>query len=92
MKQILKYTALGILVVAVVSFVVDWGVWRARVAGGGGMGTVQVTWFQVASLKGGKEDYYPDGNGPVTCSESVYPQGGVKPCWWVERNPVVFER
>jgi len=91
-KRILGRIALALVVAAIVVYAVDWGVWRVRVARGGGVGTVQVNWFAVAELKGGKEDYYPDGNGPVKCSQSVFPQGGVNPCWWVVRHPVVFER
>jgi hypothetical protein len=92
LKRIAGRVLLALLVFVVVMYVVDWAVWRIRVARGGGMGTVQVSWFQVAALKGGKEEMYPDGAGPVTCSQSVFPQGGVKPCWYVMRNPVVLER
>ena len=78
------------MVAAVVLYGVDWTVWRIRVAGGGGMGSVQVTWFQVAGLKGGKEEYYPDGEGAVACSLSVLPQGGAKPCWYLTEHPIVI--
>jgi hypothetical protein len=85
-----------ILVALVVGFVAvyagDWMIWKVRVARGGGMGTVQVRWFQVAELNGGKEEMYPDGQGPVACSESLFPQGGSNPCWYVAKNPVVLER
>lgn len=92
MKKILGYIAAALLVGTFVMFVVDWSVWRLRVARGGGIGTVQVTWFQVAELKGGKEQFYPDGEGPQNCSQSVFPLGGNKPCWYLEKHPVVFER
>ncbi len=92
MKKILGYTAAALAVGLLVMYAVDWGVWRVRVARGGGMGTVQVTWFQVAELKGSKEQFYPDGEDPVNCSQSVFPQGGSKPCWYLVNHPVVFER
>ena len=83
---------LGALLLAAVAYPVDFAVWRVRVAKGGGMGSVQVDRFTVAELKGGKEDYYPDGTEIVTCSKSLYPQGGNPVCWWVERHREVLER
>jgi hypothetical protein len=82
----------GVLLVAVAGYPVDWAVWRARVATGGGMSSVQVDRFTVAELKGGKEDYYPDGSTMMSCSRSLYPQGGSEPCWWVERHREVIDR
>jgi hypothetical protein len=92
MTRLLSRMVLALAIFFVVMFVVDWAVWRVRVARGGGMGSVNVTNFQVASLKGGKEEYYPDGQGPVACSQSLFPQGGTKPCWYMVKHPVVFER
>jgi len=83
---------LGLLLLAVAGYVVDWAMWRVRVAAGGGMGSVQVDRFTVAELKGGKEDYYPEGTAMVACSKSLYPQGGSNPCWWVERHREVLDR
>jgi len=50
----------------------------------------------VAPLTNNKEEYYPDGRVEVRCTRSLLPEGlpqaGARPCWWVERNPVVFDR
>jgi hypothetical protein len=83
---------LGLVLLGVVAYPLDWAVWRARVARGGGMGQVQVDRFTVAELKGGKEDYYSDGTSIVPCSESLYPQGGNGVCWWVRRHAEVVEK
>jgi hypothetical protein len=91
MKRIVGTVLLALAIVALVLYAVDWGVWRVRAARGGGVGSVDVTWFQVAELKGGKEQFYPDGEGPVPCSQSVFPQGGANPCWYVAKHPVIFE-
>jgi hypothetical protein len=90
-KMLLRGVA-GVLLIAALAYPLNWGVWRVRVARGGGMGSVQVDLFTVAELKGGKEDYYPDGTSVVACSRSLYPQGGNRPCWWVERHREVIER
>lgn len=85
--------ALGVaILIAVAAYPMDWMVWRARVARGVGMGSVQVRMFTVAELKGGKEDIYPNGTSQVVCSKSLYPQGGNSPCWWVKRHPEVMQR
>jgi hypothetical protein len=83
---------LGLLLLAVLLYPLDWAVWRTRVARGGGMGEVQVDHFTVAELKGSKEEYYPDGTAVVPCSRSIYPQGGNGACWWVERHREVIDR
>jgi hypothetical protein len=80
------------LLAALVSYPLDWAVWRVRVALGGGMDTVQVRRFTVASLKGNKEEYYPEGKDVVDCSRSVYPEAGAGACWWMRRHPEVIER
>jgi hypothetical protein len=84
--KIVARVALGLLVLAALTYVVDYAVWRSRVASGGGMDQVQVDLYIVAELKGGKEDYYPQGNTMVPCSETLYPQGGNNPCWWQRRH------
>jgi hypothetical protein len=90
--KVLVRGAAAVLLIAALAYPLDWAVWRVRVARGGGMGSVQVDMFTVAELKGGKEDYYPDGTAVVACSKSLYPQGGNGACWWVERHREVIER
>ncbi len=90
-KQLLR--AVGVVLLLVVTaYPLDWMVWRARVAKGGGMDSVQVQLYTVAELKGGKEDYYPNGSAMIRCSKSVYPQGGNSACWWVKRHREVIQR
>ena len=83
---------LAAVVALALTYVVDFAVWRARVAAGGGMGTVQVERIVVAPLKGNKEEYYPDGSAQVDCSLSLFPQSGSGACWWLQRHRTVEER
>jgi hypothetical protein len=92
MKQIALRALLGLLVLTAVVFFGDWAIWRARVAMGGGMGTVTVSREVVAPLKGGREEYYYDGTSQVDCSRSLFPQAGSGACWWLARHKMVFER
>jgi hypothetical protein len=80
-----------VLLIAALLYPLDFAVWRVRVAMGGGMGSVAVDMYTVADLKGGKEDYYPQGTVDVACSKSIYPQEGNHPCWWVERHREVVQ-
>jgi phage baseplate assembly protein gpV len=91
MARVMGRVLLGLTIFVVVVYAIDWAVWKVRVARGGGMGSVQVSWLQVAELKGGREQFYPDGQGTVACSQSVFPQGGNSPCWYVVKHPVVIE-
>jgi hypothetical protein len=94
--RILARAARWLLVVAGAIWASDWILWQGRAIAGGGYGIVSVDRFVVASLKGNKEEYYPDGRVEVRCTRSLLPEGlpqpGGKPCWWVERNPVYFDR
>lgn len=92
LKRFLRWGVIAVLVTAGTVYAGDWAVWRIRVARGGGMGTVTVGRVVVAPLKGGKEEYYPDGTEVVACSRSLFPQAGGGACWWVARNPVVYDR
>jgi hypothetical protein len=82
----------AVLLLAVVSYPLDWVVWRLRVAAGGGMGQAQVSHFTAAELKGNKESYYYDGTSTVDCSLSLFPEAGAGACWWVTRHPQVVDR
>ena len=73
-----------------VLFIFDWGVFHLR--GDAAVGQVTVGVLQVASMKGNKEEYFPDGTEVVQCSRSIFPQTGAGPCWWVVRHRTVFER
>jgi hypothetical protein len=94
--RILARGLMWLVVVAAGLYVSDWLVWQGRMLRGGGYGVVSVDRFVVAPLKNNKEEYYPAGRVEIRCTRSALPQGfpqdGGKPCWWVERHPVDFDR
>ena len=85
-----------IIVIAAGFWAADWLIWQGRNLGGNGYGSVNVDRFVVAPLKNHKEEYYPDGAIQIRCTRSLLPEGipqvGGKPCWWVQRHPVDFDR
>ena len=96
MGRIFVRGLMWVVVVAAGLWASDWLLWQGRMLGGGGYGMVSVDRFVVAPLKNNKEEYYPDGRVEVRCTRSALPEGfpqtGARPCWWVERHPVVFDR
>ena len=92
MKKLLARVAVGLLSALAVLYLVDWVVWRARVAMGGGMGSISVGEVIVTPLKGNKEEYDWGGTVNVDCSKSMFPQAGDGACWWLRRHPVKYER
>ena len=93
-KYVVKMLLRGVgtlLLIAALLYLVDFAVWRVRVAAGGGMGSVMVDRYTVADLKGGKGDYYANGTIAMPCTKSIYPQEGSDPCWWVERHREVVQ-
>jgi hypothetical protein len=92
MKRILGRILIGLIAALSVAYVGDWAIWRARVAMGGGMGTVSVGTLIETPLKGNKMEYDWDGTADVDCSKSLFPQAGSGACWWLVRHPVVYEK
>jgi hypothetical protein len=91
-RRILTRAVVGLLLMMALVYAGDWAVWRVRVARGGGMGTVVVSRFVVAPLKGNKEEYYFDGTAALDCSRSLFQQAGSGACWWMERHREVYVR
>jgi hypothetical protein len=74
---------------AVLSYPADWAVWHMR---GAPMGSVLVDRYTVATLKGGKEEWYVDGTANVDCSASLFQEAGSGACWWVRRHAEIVTR
>ena len=83
---------LGLIFFSLLFYAADYGVWRIRLHRGKGYSSIQVMRLQVAPLQGNREEYYPDGTEEERCSLSIFPQGGSRACWWVQRHRVVMER
>jgi hypothetical protein len=92
-KRFLGRLVIGLIAALSVLYVGDWAVWRARVAMGGGMGTVTVNTIVVLPLKDNKNEYDEGGIATLPCSLSLFPQGsGAGACWWLRRHSAVFEQ
>ena len=83
---ILRWTRRFLLVVlalGAIGYLGDWAVFTLR---GKPMDSVSVNRFLSVPLKGNKTEFDYEGSLPVTCAESLFPQNGSSPCWYLRRH------
>jgi len=49
-------------------------------------GSVTMHTYYSVKLKNGKTEYDDAGDHEVSCANSIFPQFGVKPCWYASRH------
>jgi hypothetical protein len=79
-KLILVVLVLGIVYLA------DFLSLRLRVPARDTFASVTVHTYYAVKLKNGKTEYDYAGDHDVTCTNSVFPQFGVRPCWYARRH------
>jgi hypothetical protein len=79
-KLIIAVVFVGILYLA------DFLSVRFRIPRRDSVGTVTVHTTYVVKLKNGRTEYDPADDQNVNCSNSVLPQFGLKPCWYLRRH------
>jgi hypothetical protein len=84
MSRWLFRSVFALLAVFVLAYFGDWALYRLR---GAPTATVTVNRFLTVPLKGGKKEFDYQGTMPVNCSRSLFPQGGLAPCWQLRRHP-----
>jgi hypothetical protein len=79
----IRFIAMGLLAAAVAAYAGDWLVFNLR---GSITSKVTVSHFLSAPLKNNKQELDYLGSEEVTCSVSLFPQGGHRPCWYLRRH------
>jgi len=79
----IRLIGIGLLAVAVAAYAGDWLVFNLR---GSITSKVTVSHFLSAPLKNNKQELDYLGSEEVTCSVSLFPQGGHTPCWYLRRH------
>ena len=77
------------VVLAGILYLADFLSVRFRIPARNSVGTVTVHTYYVVKLKNGRTEYDPtgpQGDQNVNCSNSILPQFGLKPCWYVRRH------
>ena len=78
-----------VVVLAGMLYLADFLSVRFHIPARNSVGTVTVHTYYVVKLKNGRTEYDatgPQGDQNVSCSNSVLPQFGLKPCWYVSRH------
>ena len=71
---------------AIVLYGTDFLSVRLRIPRRDTFGSITVHTYYVVKLKNGRSEYDYAGDHSADCSNSVFPQLGVRPCWWVSRH------
>jgi hypothetical protein len=92
LRERLRRIFLGILLfvlgVAVLTFGVDLGLFRLRVAANRNpYGSVIVSHYYAVLQKNGKTQFMFDPPAPETCVNALFPHSGMQPCWYLRRHP-----
>jgi len=79
---------LALAAITALSWVTDSVVFLLR---GSPTSTVNVSQFMSIPMKGNKVEYDYLGRVDTPCSQSLFPQKGQQPCWYLRRDPNVWE-
>jgi hypothetical protein len=81
-------TMLAIAGLAVLIFMVDYAVFRVRVAANWNpYGLVTVDHYYAVAQKSGKTQFIFDPPQAQTCVHALFPHAGSLPCWYLVRHP-----
>ena len=92
LREWLRRIFLGMVVcglgAAILTYGVDFGVFRLRVADRRNpYGSVVVRRSYAVLQKNGKTQFIFDPPAPETCVKALFPHSGMQPCWYLSRHP-----
>lgn len=88
LRRIFLGVVLFILGTAMLTFGIDFGLFRLRVASNREpYGSVVVSHYYAVLQKSGKTQFIFDPPAPQTCVNALYPHAGMQPCWYLRRHP-----
>jgi hypothetical protein len=86
-RRIFLAILLFTLVTATLTFVVDFGLFRLRVATKRNpYGSVLVSHYYAVLQKNGKTQFIFDSPAPETCVHALFPHSGMQPCWYLTQH------
>lgn len=84
---VLKRVVIALLLICALVYAVDFVSLRLRIPRREQLGSVTVHTLYAVKLKNGKTEYDDGGDEAVNCSNSLLPQMGASPCWYLIRHP-----
>jgi hypothetical protein len=82
----MKHKLIIVVVVLGILYLGDFLSLRIRIPVRDTFGNVTVHTYYVVKLKNGRTEYDYAGDHDVSCTNSLFPQFGVKPCWYARRR------
>ena len=82
----MKQKIIVVIVAAGSLYLADFLSLQFRIPSRDTFGSVTIHTYYSVKLKSGKTEYDYAGDHDVTCSNSVFPQFGVNPCWYARRH------
>lgn len=92
LRELLRRIFLGVMLfilgTAILTFGIDFGLFRLRVSSNREpYGSVVVSHYYAVQQKNGKTQFIFDPPAPQTCVNTLYPHAGMQPCWYLRRHP-----
>jgi hypothetical protein len=88
LRRIFLGTVVFVLGTAILTFGVDFGVFRLRIADQRNpYGSVVVRRSYAVLQKNGKTQFIFDPPTPEPCVKALFPHSGMQPCWYLSRHP-----
>lgn len=88
LRRVVLGVLLGFLGATVLTFGVDLGLFRLRVAmNRHPYGSVVVSHYYAVQQKNGKTQFIFDPPAPETCANTLFPHSGMQACWYLRRHP-----
>jgi hypothetical protein len=82
----MKRALIIVVLVACIFYFADFLSARFRIPARESVGTVTMHTYYVVKLKNGRTEYDYAGDHDANCSNSLFPQFGLKPCWYASRH------
>ena len=82
----LKRVTLAVVALAALLYAADFVSLHAGIPRREKLGSVTVHTYYAVKLKSGKTEYDYAGDQVVNCTNSLFPQMGVSPCWYASRH------
>lgn len=84
---LLKRIIIALVLVGALVYAADFVSLRLRIPRREQLGSVTVHTLYSVKLKNGRTEYDDGGDQVVSCSNSLLPQMGTSPCWYLIRHP-----
>lgn len=88
LKKVFLYSVLTVAGAALLTYVVDFLIFRVRLAANWNpYGSVTVDHYYAVAQKNGKTQFIFDPPQPQPCVHALFPHSGSLPCWYLSRHP-----